>query len=188
MIAARSLVIVVVVAEELGSVVRENVGNAAGECGDACAVVYGALGCEIAPDCVAGLGAVGSIEIAVGVYAAHVIHCRGHGCLDARIGVYYLTQGDVAAAVKAFGSSKSNNAALAQILTKNYAAAKNTLGAIANPDATTYYLTAILGARTNNASMVTTNLDKAIKLDNALANMALNDLEFANFNLGSIIK
>lgn len=104
------------------------------------------------------------------------------------LGVYYLTQGDNAAAVKAFGSSKSNNAALAQILTKNYAAAKNTLSAIANPDATTYYLTAILGARTNNASMVTTNLDKAIKLDNALANMALNDLEFANFNLGSIIK
>lgn len=104
------------------------------------------------------------------------------------LGVYYLTQGDNAAAVKAFGSSKNNNAALAQILTKNYAAAKNTLGAIANPDATTYYLTAILGARTNNASMVTTNLDKAIKLDNALANMALNDLEFANFNLGSIIK
>lgn len=104
------------------------------------------------------------------------------------LGVYYLTQGDNAAAVKAFGSSKSNNAALAQILTKNYAAAKNTLGAIANPDATTYYLTAILGARTNNASMVTTNLDKAIKLDNSLANMALNDLEFANFNLGSIIK
>lgn len=104
------------------------------------------------------------------------------------LGVYYLTQGDNAAAVKAFGSSKSNNAALAQILTKNYAAAKNTLGAIANPDATTYYLTAILGARTNNASMVTTNLDKAIKLDNALANMALNDLEFANFNLGNIIK
>lgn len=104
------------------------------------------------------------------------------------LGVYYLTQGDNAAAVKAFGSSKSNNAALAQILTKNYAAAKNTLGTIANPDATTYYLTAILGARTNNASMVTTNLDKAIKLDNALANMALNDLEFANFNLGSIIK
>ncbi len=51
------------------------------------------------------------------------------------LGVYYLTQGDNAAAVKAFGSSKSNNAALAQILTKNYAAAKNTLGAIANPAA-----------------------------------------------------
>ena len=104
------------------------------------------------------------------------------------LGVYYLTQGDNAAAVKAFGASKTNNAALAQILTKDYAAAKNTLGAIANPDATTYYLNAVLGARTNNASMVTSNLSKAIQLDNSLANMALNDLEFANFNLGNIIK
>jgi len=104
------------------------------------------------------------------------------------LGVYYLTQGDNAAAVKAFGSSKTNNAALAQILTKDYAAAKNTLGAIANPDATTYYLNAVLGARTNNASMVTSNLSKAIQLDNSLANMALNDLEFANFNLSNIIK
>ena len=104
------------------------------------------------------------------------------------LGVYYLTQGDNAAAVKAFGASKTDNAALAQILTKDYAAAKNTLGAIANPDATTYYLNAVLGARTNNASMVTSNLSKAIQLDNSLANMALNDLEFANFNLGNIIK
>ena len=104
------------------------------------------------------------------------------------LGVYYLTQGDNAAAVKALGASKTNNAALAQILTKDYAAAKNTLGAIANPDATTYYLNAVLGARTNNASMVTSNLSKAIQLDNSLANMALNDLEFANFNLGNIIK
>ena len=104
------------------------------------------------------------------------------------LGVYYLTQGDNAAAVKAFGASKTNNAALAQILTKDYAAAKNSLGAIANPDATTYYLNAVLGARTNNASMVTSNLSKAIQLDNSLANMALNDLEFANFNLGNIIK
>ena len=104
------------------------------------------------------------------------------------LGVYYLTQGDNAAAVKAFGSSKTNNAALAQILTKNYAAAKNTLGAIANPDATTYYLSAILGARTNNDSMVTSNLAKAIQLDNSLANMALNDLEVANYNLSNVIK
>ena len=104
------------------------------------------------------------------------------------LGVYYLTQGDNAAAVKAFGSSKTNNAALAQLLTKDYAAAKNTLGAIANPDATTYYLNAVLGARTNNASMVTSNLSKAIQLDNSLATMALNDLEFANFNLSNVIK
>ncbi len=99
------------------------------------------------------------------------------------LGVYYLTQGDNAAAVKAFGKSKTNNAALAQILTKDYSAAKNTLSAVANPDATTYYLTAILGARTNNASMVNTNLQKAISLDPSLAQKAKNDLEFAKFNI-----
>lgn len=104
------------------------------------------------------------------------------------LGVYYLTQGDNAAAVKAFGASKTNNAALAQILTKDYSAAKNTLAAIANPDATTYYLNAVLGARTNNASMVNSNLAKAVQLDNALANMALNDLEFANFNISNVVK
>lgn len=97
------------------------------------------------------------------------------------LGVYYLTQGDNAAAVKAFGASKTNNAALAQILTKDYASAKSTLNAVANPDATTYYLMAVLGARTNNASMVETNLKKVAELDADLAARAQNDLEFANF-------
>lgn len=97
------------------------------------------------------------------------------------LGVYYLTQGDNAAAVKAFGSSKTNNAALAQILTKDYAAAKSTLNAVANPDATTYYLMAVVGARTNNASVVESNLKKVAQLDSELANRAKNDLEFANF-------
>lgn len=99
------------------------------------------------------------------------------------LGVYYLTQGDNAAAVKAFGSSKTNNAALAQILTKDYSAAKRTLAGIANPDATTYYLTAVLGARTNNSSMVSENLKKAVAMDPSLAAKAQNDLEFAKFNL-----
>lgn len=99
------------------------------------------------------------------------------------LGVYYLSTGDNAAAVKAFGSSKTNNAGLAQILTKDYASAKSTLSAVANPDATTYYLLAVVGARTNNASMVSNNLQKAIQLDPSLANKAKNDLEFAKMAL-----
>lgn len=97
------------------------------------------------------------------------------------LGVYYLTTGDNAAAVKAFGSSKTNNAALAQILTKDYASAKNTLNGVANPDATTYYLMAVLGARTNNSALVSENLQKAIQLNPALKDKAENDLEFAKF-------
>jgi tetratricopeptide (TPR) repeat protein len=107
--------------------------------------------------------------------------------LDDALGTYYLMTGDNAAAVKAFGATKSNNAALAQILTKDYSKAKSTLGAINNPDATTYYLTAVLGARTNNDTMVSTNLRQAVKLDRTLATRAANDLEFKNFNLSAIL-
>lgn len=103
------------------------------------------------------------------------------------MGTYYLMTGDAPSAVKAFGQAKSNNAALAQILTKDYSKAKSTLGAINNPDAMTYYLTAILGARTNNDKMVSSNLRQAVKLDRSLAIRAMNDLEFKNFNLSTIL-
>ena len=103
------------------------------------------------------------------------------------LGLYYLMAGENAQAAKAFGDTKSNNAALAQILTKDYSKAKSTLASISNPDATTYYLSAILGARTNNESMLKSNLQQAIKLDSSLATRAANDLEFANFNLSSIL-
>lgn len=106
--------------------------------------------------------------------------------LNDALGVYYLTQGDNAAAVKAFGNSKSNNAALAQILTKDYSKAKSTLAGISTPDATTYYLMAVVGARTNNEQMLANNLRQAVKLDNSMLNRAKNDLEFANFNLSNV--
>lgn len=99
------------------------------------------------------------------------------------LGVYYLTQGETSKALKAFGSAKTNNAALAQILAKDYAAARNTLSAIDTPDATTYYLTAILGARQNNENMVMSNLRQAVRLDSKLLNRAKNDLEFAAYNI-----
>lgn len=102
------------------------------------------------------------------------------------LGVYYLSQGDVNAAIRAFGDTKSNNAALAQILAKDYSAARRTLSSIATPDATTYYLTAILGARTNNENMVMSNLRQAIRMDESLAQRAKTDLEFKNFNLSHI--
>lgn len=103
--------------------------------------------------------------------------------LNDALGVYYLKNGDNAAAARAFGDTKSNNAALAQILTKNYSKAKSTLAAINNPDATTFYLMAVLGARTNNQQMVTTNLRQAVRMDGKLATKASKDMEFADFKL-----
>ncbi len=102
------------------------------------------------------------------------------------LGVYYLCMGEVGKAQTAFGDVKTNNAALAQILAKDYNAARNTLAAIPTPDATTYYLTAILGARTHNENMVMSNLRQAVKLDSALRDRARKDLEFSGYNLSSI--
>lgn len=102
------------------------------------------------------------------------------------LGVYYLQQGEVQKAKIAFGDAKSNNAALAQILAGDYTGARQTLASIAEPDATTYYLTAVLGARTDNTTMVITNLREAVKLDPQYLTRARKDLEFKNYNLSSI--
>ncbi|MGN0212604.1 MAG: tetratricopeptide repeat protein [Muribaculaceae bacterium] len=107
--------------------------------------------------------------------------------LNEALGVYYLKLGDYNNAVKAFGNSKSNNAALAQIMTNDYSKAKSTLAGISTPDATTYYLLAVLGARTNNEEMVLSNLSQAIKLDSSLAQKASTDMEFAKVNISSVI-
>ena len=74
-----------------------------------------------------------------------------------------------------------NGAALAQILAKDYNKAKSTLDAIETPDAYTDYLKAVLGARTNNSSMVTSGLKSAVAKDSTLAKKAASDLEFAKY-------
>ena len=104
---------------------------------------------------------------------------------DEARGVYYLKNGDAQAAVRAFGDTKSNNAALAQILTKDYSKAKKTIASISPPDAPTHYLPAVLGARTNNEGLIVNSLRQAIKLDSSLKAKALKDPEFANFNIAA---
>ncbi len=102
------------------------------------------------------------------------------------LGVYYLTQGEVAKANTAFGNAKTNNAALGKLLAKDYSAAQSILSAVPNPDATTYYIAALVGARTNNESAVLSNLRKAISMDSNMLQKAKDDLEFAKFNLNSL--
>jgi hypothetical protein len=76
---------------------------------------------------------------------------------------------------------KSNSAALAQILAKDYTSAKATLSGIKNADAITSYLQAVLAARTGDAGTVTSALASAIKQDASLAARAANDYEFAKY-------
>ena len=97
------------------------------------------------------------------------------------LGNLYIKQGQYDRAVQAFGDTKTNSAALAQILAKDYNKAKNTLNAVKNPDAYTDYLMAIVGARTNNVDLVKSSMDKVAQKDAALAAAAQNDREFAKY-------
>ena len=101
--------------------------------------------------------------------------------LSEALGVLYLEQGEWAKAANSFGSVKSNNAALVQILTKDYNKASQTLNAVPNPDAITSYLKAIVAARTNDANGVVSNLKAAIAKDGSLKKEAAIDLEFAKY-------
>jgi len=133
---------------------------------------------------------LGLVDLVNGNYASaknYLGAAAGPAELNEALGVYYLKMGDNKSAARAFADSKSNNAALAQILTKDYTKAKSTLAGISKPDATTYYLMAVLGARTNNEQMLTSNLRQAVRLDKTLAERAAKDLEFANFNIASAL-
>lgn len=99
----------------------------------------------------------------------------------AALGNLYIAQGQYERAANTLSDTKSNAAALALILAEQYTAAKSTLDAIENPDGYTYYLKAIVGARTNNAAMVAENLVKAVKLDSSLVEKAKKDMEFKKF-------
>ena len=101
--------------------------------------------------------------------------------LGEALGMLYLSQGDFAKAVSSFGGAKTNNAALAQILSKDYSKASQTLNAVTRPDATTDYLKAIVSARTNDAAGVISHLKAAIEKKKSLAREAANDLEFAKY-------
>ena len=101
--------------------------------------------------------------------------------LNSALGLVSSLNGNYAQAVNLYGNTASNNAAIAQILTKDYSKAQTTLNAVPNPDATTSYLKAIVAARTNNLNEVVSNLSQAVKLDPSLAQKASTDLEFVKY-------
>ena len=105
----------------------------------------------------------------------------GADAANEALGNLYIKQGQYDRAVNAFGDVKTNSAALAQILAKDYNKAKNTLAAVKNPDAYTDYLMAIVGARTNNADLVKSSMAKVAKKDAALAAKAQLDREFVKY-------
>lgn len=134
-----------------------------------------------APEVNVNLGYLALIE--GNVAAAETYMAKGSGAEvgDEALGNLYIAQGQYVRAASMLEGKANNSAALAQLLNKDYSTAKATLAAIKTPDAMTHYITAVLGARTDNASLLYDGLRKAIQLDPSMATKALGDLEFSKY-------
>ncbi len=139
-----------------------------------------------APEVNANLGLVELVKNNVAAAETYLGKATGANAANEALGNLYIKQGQYQRAVNAFGDAKTNSAAQAQILAKDYNKAKATLEAIKDKDAMTDYLMAIVGARTNNESLVKNSIKSAIAKDASLAAKAANDREFAKF--ASILK
>lgn len=103
------------------------------------------------------------------------------GNLSAAMGTFYTMKGDYKAAKSAYGNVATNNAAVQQILNEDYAAARQTLANVKEPNATTAYLTAVVAARTNDRDAVYSNMKVAVAKDASLKAKAQKDIEFAKY-------
>ena len=134
-----------------------------------------------APEVNANLGLVELVKNNVATAESYLGKATGANAVNEALGNLYIKQGQYQRAVNAFGDAKTNSAAQAQILAKDYNKAKATLQAIKDKDAMTDYLMAIVGARTNNESLVSSSLKSAIAKDASMATLAANDREFAKY-------
>lgn len=161
-----------------------NLGKLAYEAGDmdkAENLLKKALTIKENPEANMNLGLVALAKGKAAEAESYLGKAAGNPELNEALGNLYVAQGQYEKAVNAFGDAKTNSAALAQILAKDYNKAKSTLAAVANPDGYTDYLNAVIGAKTNNAAMVISNLKSAVAKDSSLAKKAATDLEFAKY-------
>ena len=96
-------------------------------------------------------------------------------------GIVAIKSGDYAAAVNYFGQCNCVNAALANVLAGNNNEALKKLNAENKECPMSYYLKAVIGARTNDATAVIENLKKACSLDASFKQLAATDMEFVKF-------
>jgi Flp pilus assembly protein TadD len=95
------------------------------------------------------------------------------------LGVIAILDGKYSDAVSKMGNANTFNAALAKVLNGQGDAAAQTLdNSPGKDDAISYYLKAIIGARSGKTDMVISNLKAAIAKDGSYKEMARTDLEF----------
>jgi tetratricopeptide (TPR) repeat protein len=97
------------------------------------------------------------------------------------LGILAIMKGDYAKASGHFGNTPSVNNALAKMLQNNNDDALRIINNIQQPNATAYYLRAIIGARRQDNSMVFDNLRTAVNMNSGMKDYAKTDLEFGRY-------
>lgn len=129
------------------------------------------------PEAQANLGLMSLINGNVQDAERAIAKSAGSENVKQALGTLALAKGNYAQAERDFGKTKSNTAALAQLLNKNYDAAAKTLDKVENPNAMTDYLHAIVAARRGNKFAASSYLKEALQKDPSLQQYADNDLE-----------
>ena len=113
------------------------------------------------------------------IEAAETGISKGVGSQDSNRakGLLNIAKGKYAVAQTQLDGENVNSTALAQILNKDYAAAKRTLSNVERKDAMTDYLSAIVSARQGNTNEASQYLSRAIQQDPTLATYAANDID-----------
>jgi outer membrane protein OmpA-like peptidoglycan-associated protein len=107
---------------------------------------------------------------------------NGGVSVNYNLGILKIREGDYDAALKLFGSKTCKyNIALAQVLKLDYTNATSTLNCTKAHNGAVAYLLAVVGARTNNTSMLYDNLKKAIAAEPAYKAQAKEDREFFKY-------
>lgn len=101
--------------------------------------------------------------------------------LGEALGLIYLRQGKYAEAAKELYDIPTNNGVLAQILNKDYNRANELFKAINTKDATSYYLLALIGARTAQVDTIAQGIKEAVRLDPSKISRFTSDKEFARY-------
>ncbi len=131
------------------------------------------------PEASANLGLLSLINGDTQDAEAKISKASGSENVSLALGALNIAKGNYAQAEKDLEKSKTNTAALAQLLNKNYADAAKTLDKVAEPDATTDYLHAIVAARRGNKFATNSYLKDALQKDPSLKTYADNDLELS---------
>ncbi len=99
------------------------------------------------------------------------------------LGILDIKVADYESSVENFEDNRCDyNVALAYTLKEDYDKALDKIECITNKTADVFYLRAIVGARKDDADLMTTSLRRALEMDENIRERAKNDLEFRDYH------